>query len=148
MQIMNVGSTLIKGVLLLPLEKLKHHEETDPSNLKSLLHQLQTDRVLRRAIAVDFKTLVILDGHHRHRALEILGCRVIPCTLFNYESELIEVWSYPGRPRISKEDVISAALNGRLLPPKTSRHMVKVGDRYIHISELEAEVNVPIDELR
>ena len=58
------------------------------------------------------------------------------------------MWSHSRGLRVSKEDVLLAALNGRLLPPKTSRHMVRVGSRYVHISEFEAEVNLPIDSLR
>jgi len=58
------------------------------------------------------------------------------------------VWSFPGRPRVSKEDVIRAASTGRLLPPKTSRHMVKVGGVYVHISEVKEEVGALLEDLR
>ncbi|QOJ78630.1 hypothetical protein IG193_07685 [Infirmifilum lucidum] len=141
-------ASLVKGVVLLPLRELKPHESVDPLNLESVLHRLRRDQVLRRAVAIDSETRVVLDGHHRLKALELLGCQLVPCTLFDYRSGLIEVWSYPGAPRVSKEDVLYAALSGRLLPPKTSRHMVRAGSRYVHISEFEVEVNLPISSLR
>jgi len=122
-----LDNAFTKGLAFLPLRALKPHEYTQAHTVNSFLEQLRAEGVLRRSIAIDYETLTVLDGHHRLRALKLLGGRLAPCTLFDYRSELIEVWSFPGRPKVSKEDVIRAASTGRLLPPKTSRHMVKVG---------------------
>jgi len=143
-----LNNAFTKGLAFLPLKALKPHEYTQAHTVNSLLEQLGAEGVLRRSIAVDYETLTVLDGHHRLRALELLGYKLVPCTLFDYRSEFIEVWSFPGRPRVSKEDVIRAASTGRLLPPKTSRHMVKVGGVYVHISEVEVEVSAPLEDLR
>lgn len=133
---------------ILPVRAVKPHEEVDDSRLWGLMLQILRDGFLRKSIAVDANTLVVLDGHHRLKALSALGCSRVPCTLFDYRCNLIEVWSFPGRPRVTKDEVVSAARLGKLFPPRTTRHVVNVGGKYVHISEFEEDVYAPLDSLR
>jgi hypothetical protein len=64
---------------------------------------------------------MIIDGHHRFYALQKLGYEKVPVTKVNYESELITT-HIDGK--ISKGELLNAALNSIMLPPKSSFHHV------------------------
>lgn len=129
---------------ILPINILKPHEEVDPKLVEELVADIRESGILRKAIAIDRDSKVILDGHHRVRSLEILGCRFIPCILLDYSSPSIIVLSWSGDTPLPKTLVVYSGLRGIRLPPKTSKHMVRVGERLVHLSELEPEVNIPI----
>ncbi|WP_148682264.1 NTP transferase domain-containing protein [Pyrobaculum neutrophilum] len=74
-------------------------------------------------IAVDYRTGVVLDGHHRLKALLKHGSA--PALLFDYQA--VDV-------NIPREEVVQRALEGRLYPPKTTWHTY----RGKHISQIPA----------
>lgn len=109
---------------------LKPHEETDMSRVKELTSEITGDGMLRHPVIVDKTFMVILDGHHRVSVLTKLGCMFIPAYLVDYHDESIQVrnWREGKEPeieisKVTKENVVSAALTGQLFPPKTSRHI-------------------------
>jgi len=106
------------------IKSLKPHEEVCPIHLKSLLAQIQKDRCLKDPIIVDKDTMVILDGHHRYNSLKLLGCDFIPCCLVDYQAPEIGVACWREGEKISKEEILAAGLSGKLLPQKTSRHII------------------------
>ncbi len=106
------------------IKSLKPHEEVCPIHLKSLLAQIQKDRRLKDPIIVDKDTMVILDGHHRYNLLKLLGCNFIPCCLVDYQATEIGVICWREGEKISKKEVLAAGLSGKLLPQKTSRHII------------------------
>ena len=133
---------------LVELEQLHPHEDVDPNHLKELTQQIASDGVLKYAIVADCKTNVILDGEHRYTALKNLGCKRIPVVYVDYNSPNIEVQAWRENYRLTKRDVIEAALSGKRLPPKTSRHMVRNSDALVHISTIEQKVDVPLEVLK
>ncbi|GBC75624.1 hypothetical protein HRbin06_00943 [archaeon HR06] len=133
---------------ILFLNELKSHEQVEKNRLEALTKEIKEDGILKKAIAVDAKNLIIIDGHHRVEALKILGYKKVPVCLFNYNSPLIEIYSFDGGKGISKEEVIKAALAGRKFPPRTTKHMVRLDNgSLVHISELEDNVNIPLENL-
>ncbi|WP_281071019.1 NTP transferase domain-containing protein [Pyrobaculum aerophilum] len=84
-----------------------------------------------KPIAVDYKTGVILDGHHRYAFLK--NFKAVPVLLFDYD--VIET-------NIDKRVILQAAYSGRLLPPKTTWHTY----RGRHISQIPT-IDVPIAKL-
>ena len=133
---------------LVELDMLTEHEEVDPNHLKELKEEIEADKILKMAIVVDKNTNVILDGEHRFNVLRELGCRKIPVIYVDYNSPDIEVQSWKGNPHLTKKDVIEAGLGGRRFPPKTTKHVINVGDRILHISAIEKRVNIPLEKLR
>jgi len=129
---------------ILPIKMLKPHEEVNPRLVDELIADIRKSGILRKAIAIDRDSKIILDGHHRVRTLEILGCKFIPCILLDYSSPSIIVLSWSSDTPLPKTLIVDSGLRGIPLPPKTSKHMVRVGERLIHLSELEPEVNIPI----
>ena len=123
---MTPSATLQRAVIyhfaLVDARRLTAHEEVDEDHLVELTAEILRDGILRQPVLVDSESGVILDGHHRVRALKTLGCSLIPAYLVDYLDSGIEVW--PRRPGIpvDKEGVVKAGLSGLPYPPKTTRH--------------------------
>ena len=116
--------------------------------LTRLLNELKSDGFLRKPIAVDLNTLVILDGHHRFNSLKQLGCDIIPTYLFDYSMPEIVVYTRNDMQKITKEDVIRAGTTGNKLPPRSSKHMVWLKfDKLVHISHLEKNIDIPLERM-
>jgi len=133
---------------LLPIRDLKTHETAEPDRVRRVMRQMQSTGVVKKAIIVDSKSMVVLDGVHRLSALQSLGCVRVPAWLVDYSDEGVVVLSKDRKSRIPKEAVVKAATQGPKFPPKTTRHMVKGKDgALVHISRLEGEVSVPLSTL-
>jgi hypothetical protein len=135
-------------ISLIDLDELKEHEQIRPEYLEELKNEILLDGILKMPIAVDKRTYIILDGHHRLHALRRIGCKRIPCILFDYQSPEIEVLPQRGGETVTKELVIETALTGRRMPPKTSKHMVMIEGELKHISILETVINIPLEKLK
>ena len=112
-----------KQVDKVKLNELNPHEQVIEENLRKVLKSLKIEKRLKEPVVVDEETKVILDGHHRVKAYEILGLREIPCRLVDYSSEEITVEPHQNGD-ISKEEVIQKGLSESLFPPKTSKHRI------------------------
>jgi len=130
------------------INELKEHEEVDLNYLKKLKNQIIKEKILKKPIAVDKNTKIIIDGHTRFNSLKQLGYSKIPVFLIDYSSPEIFVRVWRNGRKITKEDVLNAGLNGKKLPPKTSKNMIKIGSNFKHISELEKRINIPLEKLR
>jgi len=140
--------TLPNHVCLVDLVALKEHEQIRPDYLEELKNEILSDGILKMPIAVDKTTYIILDGHHRLHALRRIGCKRIPCILFDYHSSEIEVLPQRDGETVTKEMVIQTALAGRRMPPKTSKHMIMIEGELQHISILETVINIPLEKLK
>jgi hypothetical protein len=117
-------------IAIVPIDKLKPHEKGSPVYLKLLKQELLKDGVLKYPIIADEKTGVILDGMHRWLALKCLGYTLIPVILVNalrnpeirIGKRRIHRYIDDSPPKITMEKVVSAALSGRLMKPRSTRH--------------------------
>lgn len=144
--VLSTSKTLQHSVII-DLEKLKEHEEINPGHMGELKYRIQKDGKLKSPIIVDKNTKIILDGHHRFNSLKKLGYKKIPVYFIDYNSPDIVVRSWREKDNITKEVVIKAGLSGIKLPPKTSKHMIKISDKLIRIAKLVGKVNVPLEKL-
>ena len=115
----------------IPISKLFPHEEVNMDSVRDLVYFLQntiTDDIF--PIIIDQETKVIIDGHHRYRAFEILKKTKIPAIFIDYFDSDIVVCSFQ---KLRKEQIIKAAFENQLFVPKTSCHMVKKEDNFIPI---------------
>ena len=113
---------------LLDIDELRPHERTRPDLLNALIAEIKRDGKLKLPILVERSHHVILDGHHRHEALRALGCVRVPSYVVDYFSEEVGVTTWPDASvdHVTKEEVLERGRTGNLLPPKTTRHLVKV----------------------
>ncbi len=107
---------------LLPLADLKAHERIEEANVLDLVALLRRTQVVSDPIWVSRESLVILNGHHRVEALRRVGAEKVPAWVLDYESELVHLERWHPGPPIAKREVIRRATEGRLFPPKTTRH--------------------------
>jgi len=126
---------------------LRSHERTEPKRLKNLEKEIIRDTILKKPILVDEKTYLVIDGHHRLAVLSKLGIKKIPVILVNYFNPKIKVKSWDNRKRLDKNIIMKAGLSGKLLPPKTSKHMLLIAGKLIHVEILQKEVNAKLKEL-
>lgn len=136
------------SIKLVRMDELKPHERVNPEYLRELKEEIRCDGVLKFAIAVNKNRNIILDGHHRVAALKELGCTKIPVIFVDYSSSDIEVQSQKNGIHLTKEKILKAGLGLKKLPPKTSKHMIKVGDSMKHLSAIEKRVDVPLEKLK
>ncbi len=136
------------GVRIVDMLFLKCHEKVDEQRLAALKAEIESDGILKKPIVVDANTNVVLDGHHRIKALQALGCSKIPVILIDYKSPKIGVKTSENGDEYSKRKVIEAALKGKLLPPKSTWHYVTCSKEMAHISKIQKPVNVPLKNLK
>ena len=126
---------------LIEIRQLYGHEQIRPSLLQELTEQIRFDGILKRPVLVADRDFVILDGHHRVEALRYLGCKRIPVYLVDYDSDLVQVGTWPGAivSVVTKEEVIRRGLSTDLFPPKTTRHTLTVPleDRPTNLDDLK-----------
>lgn len=104
---------------------LKPHERIIDCHLAKLTAQIEKDGFISEPVIVDRNTIVILDGHHRFNVLKNLGLKFCPVCLVDYlNDEMVTVDCWRKGERITKSEVLSAGLTGKLLDPKTSRHSI------------------------
>ena len=138
----------MNDIVFVRTEELKEHEEIRPDYLEELKNEILSDGILKMPIAVDRKTYIILDGHHRLHALKRIGCTQIPVVFVDYQSPDIQVIGWRGGEKVTKELVLDRALSGRRMPSKTSKHMIILNGERKHISAIEIVINIPLDELK
>ncbi len=114
---------------LVPLERLRPHEEIVPSVLDEVLSDLKREGGLREPILVAREGYVVLNGHHRLAALSRMGARRIPAWVIDYLSDAVDLERWPDSPypgKVTKEEVLAHARASKLLPPKTTRHTLRL----------------------
>jgi hypothetical protein len=78
------------------------------------------DYFILPSIIVDSENLVILDGHHRLNILKEFGKESEYVLLVNYKNDSIIPHEFN---KITKNQIIEAGIYGKLLPPKSSKHV-------------------------
>jgi ParB-like chromosome segregation protein Spo0J len=136
------------SVRIVEISLLRGHERLDTQRLYNLKAEIESDGILKRPIAVDVNTNVVLDGHHRIGALRLLGCSKIPVLFVDYNSPKIGVKTAENGEEYPKQKVIEAALKGKQLPPKSTWHYVTFSKKIAHISKIQKRVDVPLRDLK
>lgn len=106
------------------LKELRPHEETDSDKVEELAEDIRRNG-LENPLLVDANFLIILDGHHRAKALETNGKAFADAVLVDYFSEEVRLSGRRPDVPVSKELVVARALEGKPFPPKTTRHEFK-----------------------
>ena len=130
---------------LVKIEDLIEHEQVDEYHLEEISRLIAIDGVLKRPLAVDCRSRMVLDGVHRLNALKRCGRENVPVYFMDFLSDEIVVFSADQRTLMRKTDVIEAAVSGKKFPPRSTWHMVRMPTGLLgHISEIEKEVHYPL----
>lgn len=106
---------------LVVVSSLKPHEEHDPENVRVVLHSMLRSGLWSHPVLVERDNYVILDGHHRIAAAQQIGLILVPAIIADYEDVVLQARSED--LDLTKNDVLNAALSGKLFPVKTTRHI-------------------------
>lgn len=106
-----------------PIEWLRAHEEYVEARVQELMDRFRKSGKVDYAIVADRKSGTVIDGHHRLETLRRLGAKEAPVVLVDYMDPVITVRNWrPQEPAPTKEEVVQRAAEGKLYPPKTTRH--------------------------
>lgn len=111
---------------LLHISELKIHEEVDETKVRELVTEIQRSGIVSEPIWVARGSHVILNGHHRFRALQALGVDLVPAWVFDYHGGPIRLERWGPGPQIEKEEVVRRGQERRPFPPKTTKHLLEV----------------------
>jgi L-serine kinase (ADP) len=107
-------------------QKLKPHEAVHFGTLLKVIFSLLITREIKHPVLIDTKTCVILDGHHRARAAQLLGFQSIACKGYDYLNDsTIQVSQRRKEIPVSKDAVIRMGLSDAVFPQKTTRHIFR-----------------------
>lgn len=127
-------------IVFVDINKLRCHEMVCAERLGQVKNDLLKRNYIKKPIVVDRKNNIILDGHHRVDALRQLGAKKVPAHLVDYLSNDVRVTLR--RRNIffqdTKQAVINCCAQGKLFPPKTTKHV---------INNIPKNINVPISHL-
>lgn len=134
-------------VVLVDIDLLKLHEYTDLETLTKLFRDIVEKGILIHPIVADRRTNIVLDGAHRVTVLKLIGCQYVPTVYVDYSESNIIVESWRKDIKFDKKDVIRAGLTDDKLPPKSTRHMIRIADGYRHVSYIQRRIDIPITKL-
>ena len=117
------NADIIKGLELIDVDLIYPHEKIIEKNTSTISNFLKSfnDYIILSSILCCSKTMVIIDGHHRYFSLKKLGFKKIPVTKLDYFSSDIKTSM---DQKYSKDQIIDHGINGMLLEPKSTSHLV------------------------
>ena len=104
------------------LSKLLPHEKVNLNEVNDIINKSKSIKNYKIPLIIACnKTNMIIDGHHRFKALNILGYEKVPVINLNYFSEFI---CCSLTKKISKTDLINFATNKNVRNIKYSNHHI------------------------
>ena len=114
---------------IVPISRLKPLEQVFPQHLANLEAMIDRDGFILKAIIIDKRTGIVLDGSHRYIYLLKNGYTEAPVFIVDYLSDDVRVGTrlehrffIDGETGISKQECIDRGLSGDVFPPRTTRH--------------------------
>jgi hypothetical protein len=123
MYFLDFKSEIVTSVQEVDIHLLRCHEQVVEDRLDLFIKYLQAleGDILISSIIVCDTSNIIIDGHHRYHALKYFGIRRIPVTYIKYNSPEIKAYQ---DDRLLKSEIIEIVNLGKLLPPKSSKHVI------------------------
>jgi len=117
------NADIIKGLELIDVDLIYPHEKIIEKNTSTISNFLKSfnEYIILSSILCCSKTMVIIDGHHRFFSLKKLGFKKIPVIKIDYFSSDIKTSM---DQKYSKDQIIDHGINGTLLEPKSTSHLV------------------------
>jgi L-serine kinase (ADP) len=118
---------------LVRLDDLRPTEAHYRELARALAARIERARVWTTPLWVEENVLLVMDGHHRLAAARRLGLVHLPCVVLGYDNPRLELSTWDPERKICADDIVNAALSGKLLPQKTTRHRLTPAPRPVAI---------------
>lgn len=89
-----IAEDIVSKLQIVPVEKLKAHEETIPFNFQHLREAMLNMGRLVDPIIIDKEHSIVIDGNHRRAVLESIKCPNAACQIVDYKSDEIGIGSW------------------------------------------------------
>ncbi len=106
---------------LVRVADLKPHEQIFAERIPALRRRIVAAGAWEVPILVERTSGTIMDGHHRWTVARDLNLALVPAVLLDYSDPRLSLGSWSDRV-FTPADIIAAALSGRLMPQKSTRH--------------------------
>ncbi|WP_445395829.1 hypothetical protein [Zobellella sp. An-6] len=110
-----------KPITLVDIDAIRPNEEVYAEQVDWLVDKIADEKIWRIPLTLDKDSLSIMDGHHRRTAALRLQLKRIPCLLLDYH-EVDFISTHPSM-QVTPLLVREFSLQGRLFPPKSTRHV-------------------------
>jgi len=125
------------------IAELKPHLTIDLQRVKEVQKDMLCTDLIQKALTVDRRTKVIINGHHRYQAIRELGYGKIPVWYVDYLEDDGIAFSRTSAVQ-DKRRILEAGSTGRLLPQNAALHFVS-GEA---ANFSEPDCCVPLDRLK
>lgn len=139
---MNYTGTLCKfrvnpkySVEFVELSSLIPHEDVEPQRLTRILKDIKFAKYLVKPIIIDSRKRVIIDGHHRLKALSLLGVGCIPAVEADYGRDIVDInsWMYVGfSEKLSYRDVLAFIEAVEALSKRGNSYFIAKLGKYVY----------------
>lgn len=127
----------LNNVEIVEIKSLLPHEDINTKRLTRTLKAIKSEEGLIKPIIIDGRKGIVIDGHHRLKALMLLGVRYIPVVVADYYKDVVDInsWMYVASLRkVSYRDAISLIEAIEALSKRGSNHViVKLGESIYEI---------------
>lgn len=100
---------IIGRVRLIEISPLRRYEQTEPEKVSAIEQSVRTRGVLINPVIVDPEHRLLVDGHHRVRAFELLGLTHIPAFTVDYLSDDLTVKGWNHATDADEAELIEAS---------------------------------------
>lgn len=111
-------------VVMKKVSTLLPTEEINRDRALTLSNKISADGIWTRPMFIEGDTFAVMDGHHRLFAASQLALEVVPCLLLSYDDPRLSVSYWHKAGAFPVEKILHAARNRKLLPYKTTRHVL------------------------
>ncbi len=125
---------------LIDIDLLRPHEQIDPIRLQEIKKQLIKDGIQREPIIIDGDHLIVLDGHHRIRALKDLGYSKVVAYKINYKDIDLILKTWHPVIRGSKKE-LQTIFHDHIASSETKHILLKCPRLILHDKEHNLKTN-------
>ncbi len=126
-------------LLKVRISDLVPHEETKPERIEEIKKLLREEGLKRPIVVYNLEgheKYLILDGHHRAEALKEMGYDYIMVSKIDYLSPNIIVKSWDNDKVWDKQEIITLAISGKRMKPKSTRHLYLENGKEFKLAEV------------
>ncbi|MCC6034144.1 MAG: ParB N-terminal domain-containing protein [Desulfurococcaceae archaeon] len=136
---------------IININDLTPHEDIDLVHFRQVLKDLYLNKVVK-PIIIDEKRSIIIDGHHRVKALKTLGVYFIPAFIASYDKHIDRIGSWMYIADLNQATLKTSSVLINILESNVKRGSsslyVKVGEIFQHIYVDALDLYVTLNELR